>query len=544
MITADNIEAAKGLGRDAKRIFVLTGAGVSAESGIPTFRGGGGAPVWRGLPFEQLSSARMVNENLPLVWEWFDYRRNIVGKCKPNAAHQALAKIQQSGRLEEFTLVTQNIDGLHQSAGAENVIELHGSLWRARCLSCKNNQDLREIPEDERPPVCPECSDSMRPDVILFGEAMPMKAVMEAQNEAQNCDLCIVIGTSVLVYPAAELPVIAKRAGAKIIEINPEQTPLSDQADVTLRGAAAEILPMVFSVVDAAEDVEILENASLENNKELNLSECKDAPKNSSAKGDFMTSRSHPLRADFIQSEEYPILNKLGLTFAPGKKQTGAISGNWDRDLATDLTRLRNDYHTDTLVSLVEESELAELGIHNLEYECRNHNIELIRFPLRDVSVPPSLKSFARLIREIIKLLKQKKTVVIHCKGGLGRAGLTAACSIVAGSNNKISGSDAIKIVRAARPGTVETMKQENFVSPFGKYWQLYIEHTEDILGQQKRRLKKKCWESRVKAAEQNCTDSKRETADGISVRKDQIWCLMKTILMKSLFGKPKLLSH
>jgi NAD-dependent deacetylase len=188
----------------------------------------------------------MIEQDLPLVWEWFDYRRGLVSQCEPNAAHKTLEKVQQSSRFEEFSVVTQNIDGLHQAAGAKNIIELHGSIWQARCLSCKTKQDLREIPEDKRPSVCPECFGSMRPNVFLFGEAMPMPEVHEAQEKARNCDVCFVIGTSSLVYPAANLPMIAKRNGAKIIEINPEETPLSNQADVSLRGKAAEILPQIF----------------------------------------------------------------------------------------------------------------------------------------------------------------------------------------------------------------------------------------------------------------------------------------------------------
>lgn len=231
---------------DARRIFVLTGAGISAESGVPTFRGGGGAPVWRGMPFEHLSSARMVRENLPLVWEWFDYRRGIVGECLPNAAHFALAKAQINGNYENFSIVTQNIDELHQTADAKNVVELHGSLWKARCLNCENKRDLREIGEEERPPVCPKCLGLMRPDVILFGEMMPLEPVRQAQTAAENCDVCFVIGTSALVYPAAEFPLTAKRRGAKIIEINPEETPLSVYADFSFRGKAAEILPFIW----------------------------------------------------------------------------------------------------------------------------------------------------------------------------------------------------------------------------------------------------------------------------------------------------------
>lgn len=504
---AENIDQVKSILKNAHRVWILTGAGISAESGVPTFRGGGGAPVWRGMPFEQLSSAEMVEKDLPLVWEWFDYRRELVGECEPNAAHKTLVKVQHSGRFEEFLLVTQNIDGLHQAAGANDVIELHGSLWQARCLSCKTKQDLREIPEDERPPVCPECLDSMRPDVILFGEAMPMQVVYEAQEKAGNCDICFVIGTSALVYPAAELPLTAKAAGAKIIEINPEETSLSNQADISLCGKAAEILPLVFAEDDspnwrlpedkiiksAAEQTRQERQSEKENQLESDgksLASENFTQNNQAPKSLFMTSETHPLRIDFLKSEEFPVLQTLGLTFAPGKKQSGAISGSWNRDLASDLTRLRDDYHTDTLVSLVEEIELAELGIDNLENECRNHDIELIRFPLRDASVPPLLKNFAGLIREIAKHLEQKKTAVIHCKGGLGRAGLTAACSIAAVSDNKISGSEAIKMVRSARTSTIETIEQENFVSLFGEYWQLYSEKTEDILRQQKTAVK------------------------------------------------------
>ncbi len=336
-IELENITKAKSFLKSAQRVFVLTGAGVSAESGVPTFRGGGGAPVWRGMPFEQLSSAQMVEKDLPLVWEWFDYRRGLVCKCEPNAAHKTLAKVQQSGWFAEFSLVTQNIDGLHQTAGADDVIELHGSLWQARCLSCKTKQNLRDIPEDERPPVCPECLDSMRPDVILFGEAMPMQAVYQAQEKAENCDVCFVIGTSSLVYPAAGLPLIAKQNGAKIIEINPEETLLSTQADFSLRGKAAEILPLIFAEENPPNlrlpDDKIVKSAANQNRNEKRIEDRENSSTSENPlqndqqlKSNFMTSETHPLRVSFLKSEEFPVLNKLGLTFAPGKKQRGALS--------------------------------------------------------------------------------------------------------------------------------------------------------------------------------------------------------------------------
>lgn len=231
----------------AGSLLILTGAGVSAESGVPTFRGGGDAVVWRGMPFEELSSARMVNENLPLVWEWFDYRRGVIKDCKPNAAHLAIADAQRSGRWEEVTLVTQNIDGLHRAAGSRELIELHGHINYARCLSCGLLVSLADIPEEDRPPVCPECDDSMRPNVVLFGEGLDEDNLLTTYEKAAACDVCIVVGTSAVVYPANMIPRIAKREGAFLIEINPEETELTASADVSIRGKAAEVLPKLLN---------------------------------------------------------------------------------------------------------------------------------------------------------------------------------------------------------------------------------------------------------------------------------------------------------
>jgi NAD-dependent deacetylase len=232
---------------EARRIAVLTGAGISAESGVPTFRGGGGAAVWRGMPFEQLSSAEMVARDLQLVWEWFDYRREVVGKCEPNAGHLALARWQKEGDFDSFTLITQNIDGLHAAAGSIDVLELHGNIWRARCVRCVARRDLRDIAPQERPPVCLKCNGEMRPDVVLFGEMLPIEVLERSQTSAEQCDVCLVIGTSALVYPAAALPEIARESGAFVVEINPEQTPLSSLCHVTLSGRAGEMLPMLLS---------------------------------------------------------------------------------------------------------------------------------------------------------------------------------------------------------------------------------------------------------------------------------------------------------
>jgi NAD-dependent deacetylase len=226
---------------DAKRVLVLTGAGVSAESGVPTFRGGGNSATWKGLPFDVISSGAMLERNLPAVWEWFDYRRDVLQSLKPNAAHETIARWQD--RFPDLTVVTQNVDGLHQLAGSRNVVELHGSIWRARCVACRL---VHEIPRGgARPEACRDCGDNVRPDVVLFGEMLPVGAFEFASQRAAGCELCLVIGTSGLVYPAAGLPEIAKSTGAFVCEINPEPTPLSSLCDEVISGRAGEVLPLL-----------------------------------------------------------------------------------------------------------------------------------------------------------------------------------------------------------------------------------------------------------------------------------------------------------
>ena len=226
----------------AQRVLVLTGAGVSAESGVPTFRGGGNTAVWKGMPFDVISSAQMVERDLPAVWEWFDYRRNLLQALEPNAGHRELVRWQD--HFENFTLVTQNIDGLHQKAGSRGVIELHGSIWRARCITCQARFTIPDYGA-ERPDACFECGDPLRPDVVLFGEMLPPGAFELAADRAAHCEMCLVIGTSALVYPAAALPEIARASGAFLCEVNPERTPLSEMCDEVLTGKAGEVLPTV-----------------------------------------------------------------------------------------------------------------------------------------------------------------------------------------------------------------------------------------------------------------------------------------------------------
>ncbi len=228
----------------ASRILVLTGAGVSAESGVPTFREGGNSAIWKGLPFDVFSSATLVERDLPAVWEWFDYRRSVLESIAPNAAHHTIARWQD--KFPHFTLVTQNVDGLHRAAGSRDVIELHGSIWLARCVSC---HERFEIPRHgTRPQDCLACGDRLRPDVVLFGEMLPAGAFELAAERAAQCELCFVVGTSALVYPAAGLPEIAKANGAYLCEVNPERTPLSDLCDIVLTGKAGEVLPMLDQI--------------------------------------------------------------------------------------------------------------------------------------------------------------------------------------------------------------------------------------------------------------------------------------------------------
>jgi NAD-dependent deacetylase len=195
------------------------------------------------MPFDVISSGAMLERDLPAVWDWFNYRRGVLQTLKPNAAHETIADWQE--RFEKFALVTQNVDGLNGLAGSRDVVELHGSVWRARCLACHGRLNLRESEHREGVPACLECGSPMRPDVVLFGEMLPAGAFEGAALTAGSCDLCFVVGTSAVVYPAASIPEIARAAGAYVVEVNPEPTPLSSMCDEVLSGKAGEILPLI-----------------------------------------------------------------------------------------------------------------------------------------------------------------------------------------------------------------------------------------------------------------------------------------------------------
>jgi NAD-dependent deacetylase len=228
--------------KQAKSVAVLTGAGVSAESGVPTFRGNGG--LWKQRRAEDLATPEAFNRNPKLVWEWYDWRRSVLADARPNPGHYALAELEN--RVDNFTLITQNVDGLHELAGSQNVLRLHGSIWRVRCMSCKREGFDRRIPFPELPPKC-ECGGMLRPAVVWFGEGLPADVWRAAETAARSADLFLVVGTSAVVYPAAGLAQIAKSSGARVVEINIAETKLSDGIDEFLQGASGELLPQLIA---------------------------------------------------------------------------------------------------------------------------------------------------------------------------------------------------------------------------------------------------------------------------------------------------------
>lgn len=228
--------------RKARRIAVLTGAGISAESGIPTFRGAGG--LWRNFRPEELATLEAFSRDPRTVWEWYDWRRQIVAKAEPNSGHHALVRLES--QVPDFTLITQNVDGLHERAGSRNVLRLHGSIWNVRCTACRHETDNRSVPLPELPPACPDCGALLRPGVVWFGEGLPARVWDNAEKAARNADLLLVVGTSAVVYPAASLVPLAAGGGAKVVEINPGETPISASVSSSVRGASGEILPQLI----------------------------------------------------------------------------------------------------------------------------------------------------------------------------------------------------------------------------------------------------------------------------------------------------------
>ena len=227
--------------RSAGSVAVLTGSGVSAESGVPTFREAQ-TGLWARFGPEELATPEAFARDPRLVWEWYTWRRELVEKAAPNPGHEALAELER--HVPSFALITQNVDGLHRQAGSRNVIELHGNIRRSKC---SRESVVVEPREDDTgvPPSCPRCGAFLRPDVVWFGEALPASAFVEAFAAARSCDFFFSVGTFGLVQPAASLPFEALRYGAVVVEVNPNETPLTRHATYVLQGLAGEVLPVL-----------------------------------------------------------------------------------------------------------------------------------------------------------------------------------------------------------------------------------------------------------------------------------------------------------
>jgi NAD-dependent deacetylase len=225
--------------RSSRHICVLTGSGISAESGVPTFREAQ-TGLWQKFDPHELATPDAFLRDPELIWKWYRWRRDLVAKAEPNAGHNALVDLAE--QVDRFTLVTQNVDGLHQRAGSQDVIEFHGNLFEDRCF-VKDCVVTEEYDASATVPTCPACGSNLRPGVVWFGEAIPQNALQDSMTAASSCDLFLSIGTSSLVWPAAGLADTARAAGATIVEVNPDTTPLSNATDFQLNGNAGTILP-------------------------------------------------------------------------------------------------------------------------------------------------------------------------------------------------------------------------------------------------------------------------------------------------------------
>ena len=234
--------------KNAKKIVFVTGAGISQESGIPTFRGNDG--LWRKYDPMQLATIDAFYNNPKLVWEWYEDRRKNILNAKPNPGHFAIAELE---KFKDVVVLTQNIDGLHQRAGSSHVLELHGSIIRIKCTVCEFEDDIPSSFEN-LPPKCIKCNNILRPDVVWFGESLPQKVWNQAIIEASSCEIMIVAGTSLVVSPANTLPVYAKENNATLIEVNPEQTQMSSEMDISLRTTSAQALPSIIKIFEDKDD--------------------------------------------------------------------------------------------------------------------------------------------------------------------------------------------------------------------------------------------------------------------------------------------------
>jgi NAD-dependent deacetylase len=227
--------------RASLRTVVLTGSGISAESGVPTFREAQ-TGLWARFDPQGLATPEAFERDPGLVWDWYAWRRKLVDEARPNPGHLAIAGMQ--GLFPKLTLVTQNVDGLHQRAGSREVIELHGNIRRTRCSL--EGIEVEEYDDTESPPVCPSCGTALRPDVVWFGEMLPPATLGSASEASRGSDVFLSVGTSSLVYPAAALPLEALEKGATLVEVNTGETPLTSRVDHVLRGPAGDVLPRLI----------------------------------------------------------------------------------------------------------------------------------------------------------------------------------------------------------------------------------------------------------------------------------------------------------
>ncbi|RMH35347.1 MAG: NAD-dependent deacylase [Nitrospirae bacterium] len=225
---------------NARSVTVLTGAGISADSGIPTFRGADG--LWKNYRPEELASPDAFARNPALVWEWYNWRRELIAAKQPNAAHTALVTLEH--RAENFWLITQNVDGLHRAAGSRKLSEIHGNIWKVRCTQCGIVEDNHAVPIPI-PPTCSSCGGLLRPHIVWFGESLAREDIERSLHALRSCEILLIIGTSGVVYPAASFASVAKEQGALVVEVNLDPTSHTSLVDASFHGRAKDLVPLL-----------------------------------------------------------------------------------------------------------------------------------------------------------------------------------------------------------------------------------------------------------------------------------------------------------